>query len=138
MAELINDFVGFIKEKLNLESMTVKPVNASKLFENIALEYEHELSGFNYELIYKHLFKENMRLMVNEIMIGRVFGNLFSNVVRYGGKNELKVYMTGYSQGLMPILKLRIMGLEYRIRIYLHYFLNFSLWINPGKLKMVG
>lgn len=86
MAELINDFVSFIKEKLNLESMTVKPVNASKLFENIALEYEHELSGFDYELIYKHLFKENMMLMVNEIMIGRVFGNLFSNVVRYGGK----------------------------------------------------
>lgn len=111
MAELINDFVGFIKEKLNLESMTVKPVNASKLFENIALEYEHELSGFNYELIYKHLFKENMRLMVNEIMIGRVFGNLFSNVVRYGGKNELKVYMTGYSQGAYAYFEIEDNGI---------------------------
>jgi signal transduction histidine kinase len=111
MAELINDFVSFIKEKLNLESMTVKPVNASKLFQNIALEYEHELSGFNYELIYKHLFKENMMLMVNEIMIGRVFGNLFSNVVRYGGKNELKVYMTGYSQGAYTYFEIEDNGI---------------------------
>ncbi|AKN33548.1 histidine kinase [Clostridium carboxidivorans P7] len=99
MAELINDFVSFTKEKLDLGSMTVKLVNASKLFENIALEYEYELSGLDCELVYKHLFTEDMMLMVNEIMIGRVFGNLFSNVVRYGGKNELKVYMTGYSQG---------------------------------------
>ncbi|CCC85328.1 sensor histidine kinase [Paenibacillus polymyxa M1] len=110
MAELINDFVSFTKEKQDLESMTVKPVDASKLFENIALEYEYELSGLDCELVYKHLFTGNVMLMVNEIMIGRVFGNLFSNVVRYGRKNELKVYMTGYSQGSYAYIEIEDNG----------------------------
>jgi signal transduction histidine kinase len=98
MAELINDFVSFTKEKQALEAMTLKAVEASQLFENIAQEYKYELSGLGYELVCKSLFTANTILMVNEIMIGRVFGNLFSNAVRYGGKSELKVYMTGYSQ----------------------------------------
>jgi signal transduction histidine kinase len=32
-------------------------------------------------------------------MIRRVFGNLFSNAVRYGEKKNLKVYMSGYASG---------------------------------------
>lgn len=108
MAELINDFVSFTKEKQDFESMTLKPVYASKLFENIAKEYEYELSGLDCELAYKHSFTGNMMLMVNENMIGRVFGNLFSNVVRYGGKNELKVYMTGYLQEAYINVKLEM------------------------------
>ncbi|WCM59079.1 HAMP domain-containing sensor histidine kinase [Paenibacillus polymyxa] len=99
MVELINDFSSFTKEKLELESMVAKPVKASKLFEKIALEYEYELAGLDNELTCRHSFTENILLMVNEPMIRRVFGNLFSNAVRYGGKNKLKVYMTGYPLG---------------------------------------
>ncbi|KEO75960.1 HAMP domain-containing sensor histidine kinase, partial [Paenibacillus polymyxa] len=84
MVELINDFSSFTKEKLELESMVAKPVKASKLFENIALEYEYELAGLDNELTCRHSFTENILLMVNEPMIRRVFGNLFSNAVRYG------------------------------------------------------
>ncbi|MBK1812299.1 HAMP domain-containing histidine kinase [Clostridium sp. YIM B02505] len=110
MAELINDFISFTKEKQDLESMILKQVDASKLFENIAQEYDYELSGLNCELAYKHLFTENIMLMVNETMIGRVFGNLFSNVIRYGGKKELKVYMTGYSKGSYAYFKIEDNG----------------------------
>ncbi|MGZ7442988.1 ATP-binding protein [Paenibacillus sp. TH7-28] len=99
MVELIDDFSSFTKEKLDLESMIAKPIDASKLFEDIALEYEYELAGLDCELTCCHSFTGNMLLTVNEPMIRRVFGNLFSNAVRYGGKNELKVYMTGYPQG---------------------------------------
>ncbi|KEO75959.1 HAMP domain-containing sensor histidine kinase, partial [Paenibacillus polymyxa] len=84
MVELINDFSSFTKEKLELESMVATPVKASKLFENIALEYEYELAGLDNELTCRHSFTENILLMVNEPMIRRVFGNLFSNAVRYG------------------------------------------------------
>lgn len=99
MVELINDFSSFTKEKLELESMVAAPVQASQLFEQIAFEYDYELAGLDYGLAYRHSFTDNTLIMVNEPMIRRVFGNLFSNAVRYGGKNELKVYMTGYVQG---------------------------------------
>lgn len=99
MAELINDFSSFTKEKMELESMSTKPVDVLKLFKDIAQEYEYELGGLCYEFICHHSFAGDMLLMANETMIRRVFGNLFSNAVRYGGKNELKVYMTGYRQG---------------------------------------
>ncbi|WP_342564891.1 HAMP domain-containing sensor histidine kinase [Paenibacillus sp. FSL R7-0345] len=99
MVELINDFSSFTKEKLELESMVAVPVQASQLFEQIAFEYDYELAGLDYRLVYRHSFTDNTLLMANEPMIRRVFGNLFSNAVRYGGENELKVYMTGYVQG---------------------------------------
>ncbi|HBF37967.1 MAG TPA: sensor histidine kinase [Firmicutes bacterium] len=97
--ELIRYFSSFTKEELELESIDLKPVEALKLFENIAVEYETELSGLDYELIWHHSFTANRFLMIDEHMIRRVFGNLFSNIVRYGGKKELKVYMNGYTQG---------------------------------------
>ena len=68
-------------------------IEALKLFENIAEEYEIELSGLDYKLIWKHSFNSKIFLIINEQMIRRIFGNLFSNAVRYGEKNDLKVYM---------------------------------------------
>ncbi|MEK4854131.1 HAMP domain-containing sensor histidine kinase [Paenibacillus sp. FSL H7-0756] len=96
MVELLNDFSSFTKEKSELESMTAKPVKARDLFADIAFEYEYELAGLDIELTCRHSFTDSIWLTVNEPMLRRVFGNLFSNAVRYGGKNELKVYMTGY------------------------------------------
>lgn len=99
IVELIHYFSSFIKEELELESMNRKSVYASKLFEDIATEYEYELAGIDYELTCRHSFAKNMLLMISEPMIRRVFGNLFSNAVRYGSKKGLIVYMTGYTQG---------------------------------------
>ena len=98
IAELINSFSSFTKDELELETIEMKPVEAQKLFENIADEYEIELSGLDLELIWKHSFNAIQRIMINEHMIRRVFGNLFSNAVRYGEKKDLKVYMSGYIQ----------------------------------------
>ncbi len=97
--ELINSFSAFTKDELELEMVEIKPVEVQKLFENIAAEYEIELSGLDYELNWKHSFNVNQRIMINEHMIRRVFGNLFSNTVRYGEKKDLKVYISGYTSG---------------------------------------
>ncbi|MFZ5967470.1 MAG: sensor histidine kinase [Bacillota bacterium] len=99
IAELINSFSAFTKDELELETIEMKPIEVLKLFENIAAEYEIELSGLDYELNWEHSFSANQLIMINEHMIRRVFGNLFSNAVRYGGKKDLKVYMSGYVRG---------------------------------------
>ncbi|MCE3199461.1 sensor histidine kinase, partial [Paenibacillus sonchi] len=54
-----------------------------ELFEDIAFEYEYELAGLDIELTCRHSFTDSIWLTVNEPMIRRVFGNLFSNAVRY-------------------------------------------------------
>ena len=78
IAELINAFSSFTKDELELEAIDMKSVEARKLFENIATEYETELSGFNFELDWKHTFNSNQHIMINEHMIRRVFGNLLA------------------------------------------------------------
>ncbi len=37
--------------------------------------------------------------MINEPMIRRVFGNLFSNILRYGERTELQIYLSVYPEG---------------------------------------
>ena len=99
MVELIDAFSEFTKDELMLETIDMKSVVAQTWFENIAAEYETELSGFDYKLTWKYSFNPNQLITVNEHMIRRVYGNLFSNAVRYGEKKDLKVYMSGYTRG---------------------------------------
>lgn len=96
IAELIKAFSSFTKDELELEAIDMKSVEARKFFENIATEYEIELSGLNFELTWEHSFNSNQHILINEHMIRRVFGNLFSNAVRYVDKQDLNVYMSGY------------------------------------------
>lgn len=99
IVELIDAFSVFTRDEFTLETIHLKPVEAQRFFENIAAEYETELSGLDYELKWNHSFNTNQLIMVNEHMIRRVYGNLFSNAVRYGEKKDLKVYMSGYTRG---------------------------------------
>lgn len=99
MVELIYDFSVFTRDEFTLETIEMKPVEAQRLFENIAAEYETELSGLDYKLKWNHSFNPSQLIMVNEHMIRRVYGNLFSNAVRYGKKKDLIVYMSGYTKG---------------------------------------
>ncbi len=96
MVDLINHFLAFTKDELELEVIDKEPVPVLKLFESIAAEYETELSGFDYRLNWRHSFEPDQVVMVNEPMIRRVFGNLFSNTLRYGAKKELQIYLSGY------------------------------------------
>lgn len=98
MVELIETFSMYTKNEAIVETIDMRPMEAHRLFENIAAEYETELSGFNFRLTWKHRFNSNQFICINENMIRRVFGNLFSNAVRYGNKKDLHVYLTGYAQ----------------------------------------
>ena len=96
MVDLINYFLAFTKDELELEVIDKEPVPVLKLFESIAAEYETELSGLDYRLNWRHSFDSNQVVMINEPMIRRVFGNLFSNTLRYGEKKDLQIYLSGY------------------------------------------
>lgn len=98
MTELIDAFSMFTRNELRLETIDMKPAELKNLFENIAAEYETELAGFDYELVWQHTFLPNQRVMIHEHMIRRVFGNLFSNAVRYGEKKDLKIFFSGYTK----------------------------------------
>lgn len=99
MVELIDAFSTFTNEEVTLETIETNAVEAYKMFEDIAAEYETELSSFDYRRKWSHSFKTKELIMVNEHMIRRVYGNLFSNAVRYGEKKDITVYMTGYVRG---------------------------------------
>jgi signal transduction histidine kinase len=125
ITELISCFSTFTKEEFELESMDLKPVEALKLFEDIAVEYETELSGLDYELYWNHKFTANLFLMIDEPMIRRVFGNLFSNAVRYGGKKELKVYLNGYTHGDYAFFQVEDNGVGVPDKDIISLFLKF-------------
>lgn len=99
MVDLINYFSAFTRDELKLEAIHKQPVQVLKLFESIVAEYETELSGFNYRLTSSHSFNANQVVMINEPMIRRVFGNLFGNILRYGERKELQIYLSGYPEG---------------------------------------
>ncbi len=99
IVELINSFSAFTRDETELETIAREKVEAKKLFESIATEYEIELSGLGYQLHWNHSFNSNQYIWINEHMIRRIFGNLFSNIVRYAERPDLQVYLSGYWQG---------------------------------------
>jgi signal transduction histidine kinase len=99
MVDLIYYFLAFTKDELELEAIEKQRMPVLELFDSIVAEYETELSGLDYRLNWSHSFKPNQYVMINGPMIRRVFGNLFSNALRYGEKKELQIYLSGYSKG---------------------------------------
>ncbi|WP_141432551.1 HAMP domain-containing sensor histidine kinase [Bacillus sp. 03113] len=98
ITDLINEFSAFTKNEVLLPSISFHSIRIKDFFESVAIEYEAELSGLDYELFWEHHFA-NECFSINEPMLRRVFANLFSNSVRYGAKEELEVYMNGYLKG---------------------------------------
>jgi signal transduction histidine kinase len=99
MVDLINHFLAFTRDELELEATEKQSVPVPELFESIVAEYETELSGLDYRLDWSHSFKPSQYVMINGSMLRRVFGNLFSNALRYGAKDGLQIYLSGYAKG---------------------------------------
>jgi len=104
MTELIQQFSVHASYESEAQSLRLTPVPLAALFENIALEYEAELSGLDHELKWKHQFQSGQQGELNEAMTRRVFANLFSNAVRYGGKDQLVIAMNGFVQGRKAVI----------------------------------
>ncbi|RLQ94537.1 sensor histidine kinase [Falsibacillus albus] len=111
ITQLVDEFSLYSKNEIALQKLQVKPVKMASFFENIAEEYEAELSGLDYELHWKHTFSPNDEALLNETMIRRVFGNLFSNIVRYGGKDLSGIYLKGFIEKHKAILTLEDNGM---------------------------
>ena len=94
---LINTFSAFAKQEFELETLDKQPTDVLRLFKNIIEEYDVELSGLGFALKWENKFVQNTFAMIDESAIRRAFGNLFSNAVRYGRKNDLCVYLSGYA-----------------------------------------
>ncbi|MCD9026344.1 sensor histidine kinase [Cohnella silvisoli] len=90
MSSLLNDFSAFGSNELEMHTSEFAPVPIRPFFESVAREYENELDGFGYRLVWSHNLPD-MRISMNEKMIRRVFANLISNAVRYRKDDSLKV-----------------------------------------------
>lgn len=95
LTELISEFSAYAKNEMLLPAVTLKPASAKRFFESVANEYEAELAGLDFTLTWEHSFKAGDRIAVDEPMLRRVFANLFSNAVRYGAVEELRVSLRG-------------------------------------------
>ncbi|NGM85272.1 HAMP domain-containing histidine kinase [Paenibacillus sp. 7124] len=96
LTELMIEFSSYTKNELLLPSITFQPVKIKAFFESIAIEYEAELSGLDYDLDWEHSFKGHEIIQIHEPMLRRVFANLISNAVRYGSTDKLHIDMRGY------------------------------------------
>ena len=95
---LINTFSAFAKQEFELETLDKQQTDVLCFFTNIIEEYDVELSGLGFMLKWENNFVQNTFAMLDESAIRRAFGNLFSNAVRYGSKNDLCVYLSGHSE----------------------------------------
>ena len=95
---LINTFSAFAKQEFELETLDKQPTDVLRFFTNIIEEYDVELSGLGFTLKWENKFVQNTFAMLDESAIRRAFGNLFSNAVRYGSKNDLCVHLSGHSE----------------------------------------
>lgn len=98
ITNLIDEFSSYAKNEVLLPSISFESVSVKQFFESVAKEYEAELSGFDYQLIWSHRFREEQSFLINPSMIRRVFANLISNAVRYAQKDDLIVYLKGYAE----------------------------------------
>ena len=95
---LINTFSAFAKQEFELETLDKQQTDVLCFFTNIIEEYDVELSGLGFMLKWENNFVQNTFAMLDESAIRRAFGNLFSNAVRYGSKNDLCVHLSGHSE----------------------------------------
>ncbi|UII56159.1 HAMP domain-containing histidine kinase [Cytobacillus spongiae] len=125
ITELVNEFSSFSKGEMEIHELELDTVNLKTLFENIASEYEAELSGFDYELIWSHSFYENQTLLLNEKSMRRVFANIFSNAVKYSQKEDLKIYMKGFNDDERAIITIEDNGVGVPTEQLHHIFMRF-------------
>lgn len=90
MSGLLDDFFAMARSELEMNASPFTEVRIRPFYESIAREYENELEGFDYRLVWSHRLPD-LTISMNEKMIRRVFANLISNAVRYRKDDGLVV-----------------------------------------------
>src|SRR5262249_39279101 len=91
--------------------IAMQPVPFIRYFESTAIEYEEELAGLNIGLTWSHSFDAEVTIQGHEPMLRRVFANLISNSVRYGGRENLHIRMNGYLKDGQAIVEVEDNGI---------------------------
>lgn len=96
ITQLMTALSSYAKDELVLPSMSLSRLNANHFFNQMAEEYEAELSGLGMQLIKNNGLPPDCFLLGDRALLGRVFANTISNAVKYGEKNNLSLFLTGY------------------------------------------
>ncbi|WP_100487322.1 HAMP domain-containing sensor histidine kinase [Sporolactobacillus pectinivorans] len=96
MTQLVNIFSSFTKNEMLLLSIALRPIYVRRFFQNVAAEYETELSGLEIVSVWNQRFDKNDLFYGDETMLRRVFANIISNAVRYGRSPNLQIWVEGY------------------------------------------
>ena len=110
LTELIQEFSAFTKNEAQLADIALRPVNFKRFFESAAVEYEEELAGLRLSLTWSHTLSGSETFLGHEPMLRRVFANLVSNAVRYGGREELSIRLRGYVRNEDAVMELEDNG----------------------------
>lgn len=95
VTSLMNEFSSYTKNEVILSTIKFESIAVRDFFYNIAVEYEAELTGLDYQFTYENRFGEEDLFSIDQAMIRRVFANIISNSVRYSSVEDLHVKMIG-------------------------------------------
>ncbi|THF73985.1 HAMP domain-containing sensor histidine kinase [Cohnella fermenti] len=111
LTELIQQFSSFTKDEAHLVDLELQPVKFRRFFESTAIEYEEELAGLGFALTWSHSLQGGETFLGHEPMLRRVFANLVSNAVRYGGREDLTVRLTACVRDGQAVMELEDNGI---------------------------
>lgn len=111
IVELLEELTNYSKNESELMTVEMAPLSVKPLYESIAREYEAELAGLGYELIWEEPMLSTDQVNANETMIRRVFANVVSNAVRYAGVTKLVVRFKAYSERYSVVFRIEDNGI---------------------------
>lgn len=90
MTELVQEFSNYTALEIQMYEIKLNEINAAELLNKVGNEYEAELAGMDIEFEWNNQLGNEI-LLANELLLRRLFANIFSNAVRYGIKESVKV-----------------------------------------------
>ncbi|MEI7024877.1 sensor histidine kinase [Paenibacillus sp. y28] len=94
MKHLLDEFTAYTKQELQNSELPKKAVHAAEFVESLCREYELELEGLGYRLLWSHQLPSDAVAFINDQMIRRLFANLLSNSVIYGQNPGLNLFIS--------------------------------------------
>lgn len=111
MQNLVDEFFDYFSNEIKLNSLHAHTIDLHSFLNSVVEEYEEEFNGLGYH------FESHLQLLpshavkFHEEMFRRVFSNIFSNAVRYGGKEKLEISLTAYVQQQTVIIMVEDNGI---------------------------
>lgn len=108
---VVDEFSSYFNGVMELNDIKAEMIFLDAFLESIAMEYEAELNGLGYHFEWDLHFQPHHAVTLHEELFRRIFGNLFSNAVRYGGKESLYISLKGYTELQVAIIEIEDNGI---------------------------